>query len=173
MSFNATHYLKHEIAISGISNMVFNGLIAWLLLRGKEPLAWLGKHSFVTDMIATSFLLTLIIAAIIIPVNRKKLRRSKVGVIQFSEKFWLQRLINSLPQSNKITAFIFAFSGILIAVPLPLLCFYLLGIESIAAETYAIFKGVWAGVLAAIIISPMVMFALRREQQHYSGAKTI
>jgi hypothetical protein len=45
--------------------------------------------------------------------------------------------------------------------PLTLLGFYLLGVQQIEPLHYALFKGVWAGLMAAVLVVPMVLCALR------------
>jgi hypothetical protein len=43
--------------------------------------------------------------------------------------------------------------------------FYLAGVEQIAPLHYAIFKGLWAGLMAAALVVPMVISALRSSVQ--------
>ena len=49
----------------------------------------------------------------------------------------------------------------LVIAPLTLLGFYLVGIQQVAPLHYALFKGVWAGLMAAVLVIPMVLVALR------------
>jgi hypothetical protein len=163
MSAQAKKYLKHEIFITGISNGLFNALIAWLLLKEGPALIWGGDKGFVGDLTASAFILPFIIALIVISVQKRKLRKGKLQTIDFGAGSALQRMVNRLPQSKTANAFCFGIAGIIIAVPLPLLGFHLIGIEQIEALNYAIFKGIWAGLLSAILIVPMVMSALRPE----------
>ena len=69
----AKQHLQHEALVGGVSNAIFNGLIAWLLLRSGPSLAWGGEHSFAVDVVATALLLPLIVALIVIPLQRGKL----------------------------------------------------------------------------------------------------
>ena len=78
MTSSARTHLKHEVLVGGISNTIFNGIIAWLLLRNGPALAWGGQHSFAVDVIATALLLPLIVALIVIPLQRSKLRKGKL-----------------------------------------------------------------------------------------------
>jgi hypothetical protein len=48
-----------------------------------------------------------------------------------------------------------------VIAPATLLGFQLAGVEKIAPLSYAIFKGVWAGLVAAVLVVPMVLIALR------------
>ena len=50
----------------------------------------------------------------------------------------------------------------LIADALFVLAFYLLGVQEVAPLHYSIFKGLWAGLMAAILVLPMVLCALRK-----------
>jgi hypothetical protein len=43
MAGQAQHHLKKEALVGGLSNAVFNGLIAWWLLAGGSALGWTGK----------------------------------------------------------------------------------------------------------------------------------
>ena len=66
-SVTARSHLRHEVLVGGISNTIFNGLIAWLLLKSGPALGWGGQNSFAVDMLATGLLLPFIVALIVIP----------------------------------------------------------------------------------------------------------
>ena len=63
-STNARDHLKHEILVGGISNTIFNGLIAWLLLKSGPALAWGGEHSFVVDVMAGLLVIPMVLLAL-------------------------------------------------------------------------------------------------------------
>ena len=50
-----------------------------------------------------------------------------------------------------------------VIAPITLAGFYLLGVEQVSPLHYAIFKGLWAGLMAGILVVPMVLVALRGE----------
>tara|TARA_B110000977_G_C11058695_1_gene485088 strand:- start:721 stop:1320 length:600 start_codon:yes stop_codon:yes gene_type:complete len=161
MSEYAKHKIQHEILIGGGSNAFFNGIIAWLTLREGPSLTWLGSSSFVVDITATAFILPFIVALIVIPLQKKKLQKGAAETINFGPKSLLQHWVNRLPDATFLNAIIFGVIGVLIAAPTPLIIFYILDIEQIEPMTYAIFKGCWAGIMAGILVIPMVMSALR------------
>lgn len=161
MTAQATDHLKHEALVGGITNTFFNGLIAWLLLKGGAALTWTGDNSFVIDLIATAFILPFIVALIVIPMHKRKLAKGAIAPMNFGESSSLQGLVNRLPASTLGNAVIFGVIGMCLAAPIPLAAFYITGIEQITPLTYAIFKGVWAGSMAAVLVIPMVMSALR------------
>ena len=143
--------------------MIFNGLIAWLLLRNGSPLGWTGQGNFVGDIIATAFILPFIVALIVIPLQKKKLASGKLQAIDFGSTSALQSLVNRMPASTWKLGVIFGLIGALIFAPLLLALVHIAGIEQFSPLNYAIFKGVWAGALAGILVIPMVMCALRTQ----------
>ncbi len=160
----ARHHLRHEVLVGGISNTVFNGLLAWLLLKSGPALAWGGEHSFVVDVFATALLLPLIVALIVIPLQRSKLNKGTLQPISLGPASTIQSIANRFPAGTLKSALLFGLFGICVIAPLTLLGFYLVGVEEIAPTTYAIFKGVWAGAMAALLVIPMVLIALRKPQ---------
>ena len=161
MATSDTAHLQHEALVGGVSNAFFNGLIAWLLLRNGPALAWGGEHSFAVDVIATSLLLPLIIALIVIPLQRSKLSKGKLQSINLGAGSRLQAIADRFPTSTFKSALLFGLLGMCLIAPLTLAVFFALGIESVAPLHYALFKGVWAGLMAAVLVLPMVLLALR------------
>lgn len=160
-SNSAKSHLRHEVLVGGISNTIFNGLIAWLLLKSGPSLAWGGDHSFVVDVVATAFLLPLIVALIVIPLQRGKLNKGKLQPIELGASSAIQSVANRLPASTFKSALLFGLFGMCVIAPLTLAGFYLVGIEQISPINYAVFKGIWAGLMAAVLVVPMVLLALR------------
>jgi hypothetical protein len=74
----------------------------------------------------------------------------------------MQSLADRFPESTFKSALLFGLVGMLLIAPLTLAGFWLLGIEEIPPTQYAIFKGIWAGIIAAVLIVPMVLIALRK-----------
>jgi hypothetical protein len=161
---NALPHLRHEVIVGGVSNMIFNGLIAWLLLRDVPSLTWGGQHSFAVDVMATGLLLPLIVALIVIPLQRRKLRQGKLEVVSLGAASYAQAFADRLPASAFGSACVFGLLGVGVIAPTTLVGFYLLGVEQITPFAYAIFKAAWAGVLAGVLVIPMVLHALRGDR---------
>lgn len=157
----AAQHIKHEILVGGISNTVFNGVIAWLLLRSGPALAWGGDHSFTVDVIATAFILPFIVALIVIPLQRSKLNKGTLEPIHLGAGSFMQRIADRLPTSTFKSALLFGLFGMCVIAPLTLLGFYLLDVQQVSPLVYSIFKGIWAGLMAAVLVVPMVLLALR------------
>jgi len=161
MATDANKHLRHEVLVGGVSNTIFNGLIAWLLLKSGPALAWGGEHSFVVDIIATALLLPLIVALIVIPLQRGKLNKGKLQPINLGAGSFVQSLADRFPVSTFKSALLFGLLGMCVIAPLTLLGFYLVGVQEVSPLNYAIFKGLWAGLMAAVLVIPMVLCALR------------
>lgn len=158
---SARNHLRHEILVGGISNAVFNGLIAWLLMKSGPALAWGGSHSFAVDVIATGLLLPFIVALIVVPLQRGKLNRGRLDAIDLGPGSPMQAIANRLPAGTFNSALLFGLFGLCAIAPLTLLGFYLAGVEQVSPLHYSIFKGLWAGLMAAVLVVPMVLLALR------------
>jgi hypothetical protein len=165
MADDAKSHLKHEFLVGGISNMFFNGLIAWLLLRGGPALGWTGSGNFVGDVFATALLLPFIVGLIVIPLQRKKLNAGKLQPISLGADSFIQAVADRFPSSTFKSALMFGLVGMCLIAPVTLLGFYLAGVQEVAPLNYAIFKGIWAGLMAGILVIPMVLVALRGEAQ--------
>lgn len=161
---NTRRYIQREALTNGITNTLANGLIAWWLLKGSPPLTWGGAHSFSVDVVATAFLLPLIVALIVIPLQRRKLRLGKQSLRPLNQNRWLERQLSRFPQTLWASALRFGLVGTLLFSPLTLAAFFALGIEHVAPAHYALFKGLWAGLLAAVMVVPMVMLGLSEPQ---------
>lgn len=155
-------HIRKEATTNGLTNTLFNGVIAWLLLKGGDDLGWTGHGNFVIDVVATAFILPFIVALIIVPLQRRKLRLGKLSPVALDRENALQAMVGRFPASLFLAALLFGLLGMLVFVPAALLPFWALGIEQIAPNSYAVFKGVWAGVMAAVLAVPMIFYALRK-----------
>lgn len=154
--------LRHEILVSGGSNTVFNGVIAWLLLRGGGNLTLTGEHSFAVDILATAFILPFIVTLIVIPINQRKLAAEKISAVTLDSGRWLEAALLRFPAGLGGRALYFGLASMLLFGPVTLLPLWALGIHEFTPIAYSIFKGFWAGTMAALLTPPMLMLALNR-----------
>ncbi len=154
-------HLRSEVMVGGVSNAVFNGLLAWLTLRNGPDLLWTGAQSFAIDVLATSFLLPLIVALIVMSIQRRKMLKGELQSMKLEEGSMMQSLADRFPYGIFKSAILFGFAGLLLVAPITLAGIYLAGITSFTPVTYAVFKGVWAGAMAAVFVIAMVLVALR------------
>lgn len=158
----SNRHLQHEMLVGGLSNAFFNGCITWLLMRGNGALTLSGEHSFAGDILATAFLLPVIVALIVIPLQRSKLKKGTLMPIDLGNASYLQRFANEFPQRLLWVALIFGGIGLNFFGLTALAGLYLFNITELSVVEYALFKGVWAGLMAAILVCPMALIALRK-----------
>ncbi|TNF35814.1 MAG: hypothetical protein EP312_02850 [Gammaproteobacteria bacterium] len=150
-------HLRKDITINGVSNAVFNGLAAWPTFKGIEALPFWGNPGMALDIAATATILVFIVTLILVPVARMKRRKGKLPPFQWDERQLWQRFFQRFPQGLLARACCYALIGLLVIAPLSWLPYLLLDINSLPGTTYAIVKGVWAGVIAAIICIPILL----------------
>ncbi len=158
------NHIRHEILVCGISNTLFNGMAAWLLMKNVPELRWGTDDSFAVDILATGLLLPLIVALLVIPMQRSKLNKGKLQPIHLGASSFIQSFADRFPSSTFKSAGLFGLIGMLVYAPLTLAGFFLLGVDTISPVHYAIFKGLWAGLIAAVLVVPMVLIALRKPE---------
>ena len=159
-----SEHIRHEILVGGVSNAIFNGLAVWLTKKNGPDLLWGGANSFAIDIIATGLLLPFIVALIVIPLQRSKLHKGKLRPINLGPTSLMQAWADRFPSGTFKSAVLFGFIGMLLIAPLTLAGFYLLGVEQVHPAQYALFKAIWTGIMAAVLVVPMVLIALRTPQ---------
>jgi len=160
MSSHLQQYILKESTINFVTNAFFNGVIAWFLLRNGTDLTMWGAHSFAFDLMATAFILLLIVTLIVVPLQRRKLRRGEVSPVQWDQSRWLHRQLQRFPKSLWGTGALFGLIGLMVFIPLTLVPMLMLGVNHFTPDAYAIFKGLWAGLLAGVMMGPMIMLGL-------------
>jgi len=150
----STH-IKREAAMNGVMNVICNGGIAWLLFKGGESLVLLPGIG--VDLAITGVLMLFIIALILIPLNRHKTLKGNLELLRWQVGNKLHSLLQRFPQSLLLRGLCFALVGLLIFVPVTVTLLFLAGIEQLTPLNYSIFKGIWAGIVAALMTGPMIM----------------
>jgi hypothetical protein len=154
-------YIRKEAITNGICNVIFNGIIAFFLLKDAGPLPWFGENSFVLDIFATAFILPFIVALIVIALQKRKVRLKKLAPISLDDTDVYERTLNRFPSSMFLCSIIFGMTGLLFFAPATLFLIFLLGIEGFSPINYSIFKGIWAGIIAASLVGPMIIVGLK------------
>jgi len=140
--------------------MVANGGICWWLIKDKGPVTWWGGSNFGGDLIATAFILPVIVALIVIPIHHSKIRKGSLSAVNGSiAPRWIQRFL-LMPSNLWARAGLFGLVGVFTFALPTLVIFGALQISVLTPAHYAIFKGVWAGLLAFTLVMPMTALAM-------------
>jgi hypothetical protein len=138
-------------------NFVLNALIAWFLLKDKPALAAWGEHGYGPDMMITGFLLATLVAVFSIKIHRAKLAKGEHEALPSTELGALARVARLGDWSNSM---LFGLSGALLSAGM-VGVLMLLPLPPFEPLAYAVFKGVWTGVLAALVVPPAIKLGLR------------
>lgn len=161
MSSDIAHVIRVERIISGLVNATINGGLAWYLFKAKPVLLLRGSEGFGTDLMATAFIMLLIVALIVVPIFRRKARLGNISATWDNGR-WLHRQLQRFPHSPLGIAIIFGLVGMVVFVPPTLLVLSVSNITELTPAQYAIFKGCWAGSLAAVMVGSMIRLAVSR-----------
>ncbi len=158
------HYLLHGGTTNGLANAVANGAICWFLIKHKGDVTWWGHNNFGGDLLATALILPFIVTLIVIPLQRAKRRKGKLSSPDINALPSYLSWVLRMPKNLWARASLFGLIGtVAIAAP-TLLALFLAGTTAFTPMQYAIFKGLWAGLLAAILVCPMITLALVDER---------
>jgi hypothetical protein len=149
-------YVRQQALLNLVVNFVLNGAIAWWLLHEQEQISAWGDHAYGSDLLITGFLLSSILAVIVLKIHHRK-RDGGLLPTEPSDSPWLNRL----PHNPWTAALVLGVLGTLIAAPMLIALLQLTGFETLAPLPYALIKGVWAGVWAAILVILCIRSALR------------
>ena len=160
MSDALNAHIRREAIASGVINAVINGLIIWSLKKDGGLIPRGGDQGFAIDIVITAFLLLLLVAVIVIAIQRKKLSKGELSAFTWDTDRASHRMLSRFPHSAWASGFLFGMFGIFIVAPVTLAPMALLGITQMAPAVYIIFKALWTGCLAALMVRPIILVAL-------------
>jgi len=150
-------HIRAQARNNFVINLVLNGLIAWFLLRNKGAMTPWGESGYGADLVITGFLLAALVALFAMKIHRAQLAKGMHQALAPGQMGALARLGGSSDWGNSV---LFGFAGALLAAGTVGLLM-LLPLPPLDPLAYALFKGVWAGILAALVVPPAIQLGLR------------
>ncbi len=86
--------------------------------------------------------------------------KGKALGLEWDHNRLLHGILSKFPKNTFFTSLIFGIFVLLVVVPLTLGLLSITGLTQMSPMTYSIFKGIWAGALAGIMVWPIVTYAL-------------
>lgn len=151
-----------QCIVGGLINFVVNGAIAWYLFRAmaRVPMTG-GSQNVLGDIVGTFFLLPLVVCLIVTPLVRRQVRGGKLAALSWNRD--THSLYQRLPVSSFVRGLLLG-AACTIALGLPLFgLMEALGITAMTYWNFVIIKGVYAGVLAAMV-TPVIAYAALGDQ---------
>ncbi len=153
--------VKIEASANGIINAIIIGGLAWLMLGGGDSLTPGGDNSYIADTAVTAFVLPFILSVIVISLNRRKRRAGKIPAVELCPDRPLHNTMSRFPESIWAQALLLAVIAMVVTTPLVIGLLWMAGLPDIPPATYAVFKGAWTGLLAAVLVPPALLLALQ------------
>lgn len=161
MSLSPNHrsYLIREHVIgAAVINFVLNALIGWAMFRPLGAVPVWGDPAAVPDLVATMFVLPLVVTTIVTLLVRLATRAGKAPALPqgLSAVPRLQRLPTRLWLRALAVA---ATTVVVVGIPLAAL-FYLTGAQALTLVNFALIKGGLCAVVAALLSPPIALRAI-------------
>lgn len=170
-------FLLEQIVVPTLFNLAFNAGLGWLTFRMQTPVPLWSVPSMWTDLLKPSvggdilgmlFFLPGLTCLIGTPLIQRAARLGKVERVGITpEQHWLLR---HLPRSLWFRAAFIGFGCVLLFGPVSIGLLLLLGLNAWSLSAAVWFKGVYAGLLAALVTPPIALYALSRHEREPAAA---
>ncbi len=171
MSPSFVSHVTREAVINGITNAVFNGGIAWWLVKHREAVPVWGGNGLAVDFAATGLILVFIVTLIVMPLARRKVMRGEFPSYPWGEGSVGRVLIFMSHRNLLICGLVLGVTAALLFVPPVLLVAQVMGISVLSVQHFALVKGIWAGVVAAMMVATMLAIVAIENRAVAAGAE--
>ncbi len=148
--------LVEQCAIPTTINLLVNGLIAWLINSSLDAVPIWGRGSVSLDLLATSFLLPLIVCLAVSPSVKKKVKSGELSPLSANQL----PIFHWYKKSSLLRALFLGVMGVMFA-GIPIIWTLSLGqAQPFPVMSFVIFKGFWAAAIASLITPIVAWWAL-------------
>ena len=157
-----TFLALEQVVVPALFNFAFNAALGWVEFRNHTPLPLWGDPSMGLDLLGMLFFLPAFSCLIGTPLIRRAARQGKVDWLPyaFSEHVLLRRL----PRSTWRRAGVLGALCTGVLGPLSIGAMIAYDATSWALWDAVLFKGIYAGVLAALVTPWLALYALLDER---------
>ena len=148
-------YLTRQTLVGAAVNLVLNGAIGWAVFRSLDRIPFLGSPSVSGDLVATAFLLPLLVCLIATPVVRAEVRGRAVEPAESSGP-----ISRFLPRRLLLRGIALGLLAAVTIAPLLIWGLQALGIQAMSFWPFVGFKAAFGAVLAALITPLVALRAL-------------
>lgn len=162
-------HVRREALTNGITNAVFNGLIAWWLVRHRDSIPVWGDEGLAVDFIATAIILVFIVSLIVMPMTRRKVASGVLPTTVWQTGTTRSVLEFMARRHLAVCALLLGLLSAVLFVPPTLLLTEALSISALSAEQFAVVKALWAGVVAAVMVVAMISIVAVAKSNEVAG----
>jgi hypothetical protein len=157
-----TFIAVEQIILPFVFNLVFNAALGWYLFRTHVPVPLWGDPSIGADILGMLFFLPFFTCLVGTPLINRATRLGKVDKLTIRpEQHWLLR---HLPRSLWVRSILIGAACTVALGPLSIGLLALLDMYSWSLMAAINFKGVYAGILAAVVTPPIALYALSQHE---------
>lgn len=157
-SSSRSHVIVSQQLVPGLINALINGWIAWKMHQDAAAVHLWGEHGYATDLVATGVLLPGITWLILWPLLFKQAAAGKAPATDGLPRPWASGLLPGALWRGAVAAGILGgLIGLLVVGVM-----HWLGAPSMPGTTYAVFKGLYGGLLPVLLQPSMVWAILAR-----------
>jgi hypothetical protein len=156
---NESHrrYIQRERLIGTGVNLVISVAFTVLLFSTFPVIEMWGANGIAVDLVATVFMLTLMGGLALGVLTTKRVRDGAIDPLP--QRLW-GKLVRTLPRNVLVRTAIVAVAVTTLVVPLSVLVFWLLGIESMSFSGYLVFKALYGPLVGALSATVIIETAL-------------
>jgi hypothetical protein len=157
-----TFITVEQIILPFLFNLAFNAALGWYLFRAHEPVPLWGDPSIGADILGMLFFLPFFTCIIGTPLIKRATRLGKVDKLTIApEEHWLLR---HLPRSLWARSTLIGLACMVALGPISIGLLAVLDLHSWTLSAAIPFKGIYAGVLAALVTPPIALYALSQHE---------
>lgn len=169
MSHTFAGHVRREALSNGITNAVFNGLIAWWLVKHREFIPVWGGEGLAVDFVATAIILVFIVSLIVIPMTRRKAASGNLPATVWQAGATRGFLSFMARRHLAVCALLLGLLSAVLFVPPILLLTEIFSISAFSSTHFAIVKALWAGLVAAAMVVAMVSIVAVAKSNERAG----
>jgi hypothetical protein len=155
-SMSLQKFMTTEIIVAALINGAFGILFGWLIVRGVDAVPFSGAGGIVIDVLATAFIIGLLLTLIVTPILRGRIRKGGMPNITAAS---LPAPLGLLPQNTFLRGAVMGLGGMVAVAPIILGLFWAAGTAQLSPGNFIWIKGVY-GAVFGVIFTPLVLLPM-------------
>lgn len=160
---HSRYILLEHGAVAVVINVLLNAGIAWAFFGQLPSVPLWGAQSIAGDVVCTCFLLPLIATLIVTAFARADVRRGRFAKLDWEAG--RRPFVARLPGSARMRALLLGVITTLLVAPATIGVFAALRVVEMPLSNFILFKGLYCGALAAVIV-PFAVYAALHDPPH-------
>jgi len=151
-------YLREQVVVAAVINLLLNGGLAWLLYRHLPMVPLKGAQSVTGDLLVMTFLIPLLISLIVTPLVRLDAARGRVARAPIPGS--ALGLLRRLPTNSLLLGLLLGLAALVVIGGLSLGILNLSGLDGLSFPAFALLKAGVAALVAFWVTRWIVLRAL-------------